>query len=100
MHIEKSDKKYFLPLIDGFERAAEKTDFVSLVRPYLYDNLVFLFDNPERLCAHYVDAWQDMSAPATLREEAEFCGSFTNEQLAANWRRIARSLRRVFLIGR
>ena len=100
VHIEKSDKKYFLPLVDGFERAAEKTDFVSLVRPYLYDNLVFLFDNPERLCAHYVDAWQDMSAPATLREEAEFCGSFTNEQLAANWRRIARSLRRVFLIGR
>lgn len=100
VHIEKSDKKYFLPLVDGFERAAEKTDFVSLVRPYLYDNLVFLFDNPERLCAHYVDAWQDMSAPATLREEAEFCGSFTNELLAANWRRIARSLRRVFLIGR
>ena len=39
-------------------------------------------------------------ACGALREEAEFCGSFTNEQLAANWRRIARSLRRVFLIGR
>ena len=100
VHIEKGDKKYFLPLVDGFERAAERTNFVSLVRPYLYENLVFLFDNPERLCAHYVDAWQDMSAPVTLQEEAEFCGSFTDEQLAANWVRIARSLRRVFLIGR
>lgn len=100
VHIEKRDKKYFLPLIDGFEKAAKKTEFVSLVRPYLFDNLVYLFDNPERLCSHYVEAWQDMSCPVTLREEAEFCGSFTDEQLAACWQRIAGSLRRVFLIGR
>lgn len=100
VHIEKRDKKYFLPLIDGFERAAEKTDFISLVRPYLYENLILLPDNPENLCGHYVNVWQDMSCPVTLKEESEFCGAFTNERLARCWRTISRSLRRVFLIGR
>lgn len=100
MHIEKKDKKAIESLIDEFEEAAEKTDFVSLVRPYLYDNLVFLFDSPERLCAHYVDAWADLSAPLTLREEAEMGAKFTNAALARNWRRIYSSLRRIFFIGR
>ena len=49
-------------------------NFLSLVKPYLYDNLVFLFDNPERLCAHYVDAWADLSAPLTLRERLAALG--------------------------
>ena len=100
MHIEKKDKKAITALIDEFEGAAAGTDFVSLVRPYLYENLVFLFDNPERLCAHYVDAWADLSAPLTLREEAETGAAFTNETLAACWKEICASLRRIFFIGR
>lgn len=100
MHIEKKDKRAIEYLIDEFEEAAEKTDFLSLVKPYLYDNLVFLFDNPERLCAHYVDAWADLSAPLTLREEAEIGAKFTNEALAKCWRKIYTSLRRIFFIGR
>ena len=61
---------------------------------------MFLFDNPERLCAHYVDAWADLSAPLTLREEAEIGAKFTNEALAKCWRKIYTSLRRIFFIGR
>lgn len=100
MHIEKKDKKRIAELIDEFETEAEKTDFVALVKPYLYDNLVFLFDNPERLCAHYVDSWEALGEPFTLREEAAFGARFTNASLAKCWRRIASSLRRIFYIGR
>ena len=65
-HIEKKEMKEFTELVNEFEQAAAKTDFISLVRPYLYDNIVFLFDNPERLCSHYVDTWADLSEPVTL----------------------------------
>ena len=99
-HIEKKEMKEFTELVNEFEQAAAKTDFISLVRPYLYDNIVFLFDNPERLCSHYVDTWADLSEPVTLREETEFCGAFTNESLARCWERIVASLRRIFYIGR
>lgn len=99
MHIEKKDKKAMISLIGEFERAAESTGFLSLVKPYLYDNLVFLFDNPERLCAHYVDSWADLSAPLTLREEAEIGAKFTDAALVSCWRKIYTSLRRIFFIG-
>lgn len=99
-HITKRERRQFEPLIDEFEEAAAKTDFLALVRPYLYDNMVFLYDNPERLCAHYVDTWQDLSAPLTLQEERAQVGAFTNEVLAACWRQITSSLRRVFFIGK
>ena len=79
--IEKRDKKKFVPLIDEFEKFAENTPFLSLVKPFLHDNCVFLYDNPERLCAHYVDTWIDFSRPVTLKEELEFCRSFTDERL-------------------
>ncbi len=99
-HISKRDRKRFDPLIDAFEREASRTPFMALVKPYLYDNIEFLYDNPERLCSHYVDTWADLSAPLTLREEMQLCGSFTDRSLAACWERIASSLRRIFYIGR
>ena len=99
-HITKKEKKQFDPLIDAFEEAAAKTDFLSLTRPYLYDNLVFLYDNPERLCQHYVDLWQDLSVPFTLEEERAHTGAFTDAVLADCWRQITSSLRRVFYIGK
>lgn len=99
-YIKKRERALFEGLIDGFEKYAEKTDFLRLVRPYLYDNIVLLCDNPERLCSHYVDAWADHSAPVTLREEYEFCGRFDNARLVRNWRKIASSLRRVFYLGK
>ena len=100
VHIEKKDRKAFERLIDGFEDAAAHTDYISLVRPYLYDNLAMLFDNPERLCAHYVDTWQDFGRIVPLKEEAAHCSRFTNADLAAHWRTVAGSLRRVFYIAR
>ena len=100
VHVEKRDKKKFEPLIDEFEKFAENTPFLTLVKPFLHDNSVFLYDNPERLCSHYIDTWSDFSAPVTLSEEADFCKNFTNESLAACWRELTSSLRRVFLIGR
>ena len=99
-HITKKEKKQFDPLIDAFEEAAAKTDFLPLTRPYLYDNLVFLYDNPERLCQHYVDLWQDLSVPFTLEEERAHTGAFTDAVLADCWRQITSSLRRVFYIGK
>ena len=99
-YIKKRERALFEGLIDGFEKYAEKTDFLRLVRPYLYDNIVLLCDNPERLCSHYVDAWADHSAPVTLREEYEFCGRFDNARLVRNWKKIASSLRRVFYLGK
>ena len=99
-YIKKEDRKRFEPLIDEFEEAAEHTDFCALVRPYLYDNLVFLADSPERLCAHYVDAWSDLGEVLPLSEEAAFSGTFTNETLAKCWRKISLSLRRIFYIGK
>lgn len=100
VHIEKKEMKRFTALVDEFEEAAGKTDFLSLVRPYLYDNAVMLLDNPERLCSHYVDTWADLSETVTLGEETEFCGAFTNETLANCWREITSSLRRIFYIGK
>lgn len=99
-YIKKEDRKRFEPLIDEFEEAAEHTDFCALVQPYLYDNLVFLADSPERLCAHYVDAWSDLGEVLPLSEEAAFSGTFTNETLAKCWRKISLSLRRIFYIGK
>ena len=100
VHIEKKDRKRFEPLIDEFEGYAQKTPFMSLVKPYLSDNIVFLYDNPERLCTHYVDAWADFSRPVTLEEEQSFVGKFTDEMLSGYWTQIASSLRRIFYIGR
>ena len=99
-YIKKKERPLFEGLIDAFERAAAKTDFMKLVRPYLYDNAVFLPDEPERLCSHYVDLWADLSAPCTLREELEFGGALTNDALRRHWERITSSLRRVFYIGK
>ena len=64
------------------------------------DNCVFLYDNPERLCAHYVDTWIDFSRPVTLKEELEFCRSFTDERLKTLWKEICSSLRRIFYIAK
>lgn len=89
-----------MPLIDGFEEAAAQTDFLSLVRPYLYDNISLLFDNPERLCSHYVETWADFGGIVSLKEETSHCSRFTNADLAAHWRTLAGSLRRVFYIAR
>ena len=100
VHIEKKDKKRFEPLVFEFEEYAAKTPFLSLVKPYLHDNIVFLYDNPERLCSHYVDTWADFSAPVTLQESLDVCGSFTDEKLAGFWKEICSSLRRIFYIGR
>ena len=100
VHITKKERKKFDPLIDAFEDEAAHTDYISLVKPYLYENAPFLYDSPERLCSHYVDTWADLSAPLTLREELEYCQKFTNERLVACWERIASSLRRIFYIGR
>ena len=99
-HIEKKEMKEFTALVDEFEEAAAKTDFLALVRPYLYDNAVLLLDNPERLCSHYVDTWADLSEAVTLGEETKFCGAFTNQTLAKCWKEITSSLRRIFYIGK
>ena len=99
-YIKKKERGLFEGLIDAFEHAAAKTDFMTLVRPYLYDNVVLLCDAPERLCSHYVDLWADLSAPCTLAEEAEFGGALTNAKLRRHWEAIASSLRRVFYIGK
>lgn len=100
VHIEKRDKKAFAALIDGFEDAAARTDYLALVRPYLYENIPMLFDNPERLCAHYVDTWADFGRIVSLKEEAEQCAQFTNASLAAHWGSIAGALRRIFYIAK
>ncbi len=100
VHIEKKDRKQFDPLIDEFEEYAKRTPFLSLVKPYLHDNIVFLYDNPERLCGHYVDTWADFSRPITLEEEQRVCSHFTDETLKQYWQQISSSLRRIFYIGR
>ncbi len=98
-YIKKKEKKRFLALVDEFEKQAEKTPFLRIVKPFLYDNAAFLYDNPERLCAHYVDSWADLSRPVTLREERETAAGYTDERLACLWRAIASSRRRIYFFG-
>ena len=99
-YIKKRERGLFEGLIDGFERYARKTDFMRLVRPYLYENTSLLCDDPDRLCSHYVDAWADHGVPVPLGEEYAFCGGFDNARLVKNWDKIASSLRRVFYLGK
>ena len=99
-YIKKKEKSLYEVLVSRFEREGEKADFVGLSRPYLYDNLVLLPDNPERLCMHYTDTWADVGETVTLAEEEAFCAELTNERLAALWRRVTSSLRRIFYIGK
>ena len=98
-YIKKKERKRFLTLADVFEEEAAWTPFCSLVKPFLYDNAVFLYDNPERLCAHYVDSWADLSRPVTLAEEREKASRFTDVRLGQLWRRIAASARKIYLLG-
>ena len=99
-YIKRKEKKRFLALVDEFEEEAAWTPFLRLVRPFLYDNTVFLYDNPERLCSHYVESWADFSRPVTLAEERERAARFTDARLAELWRAFARSQRTVWFIGR
>lgn len=99
-YIKKKEKSLYEVLVSRFEREGEKADFVGLSRPYLYDNLVLLPDNLERLCMHYTDTWADVGETVTLAEEEAFCAELTNERLAALWRRVTSSLRRIFYIGK
>ena len=98
--IKKKERGLFDVLVSRFETAGEKADFVGLSRPYLYDDLILLPDNPERLCTHYAETWADVGETVTLSEEAAFCEGLTNARLAALWRRVAASHRRVFYLGK
>ena len=98
-YIKRKEKKRFLALLDEFEREAEKTPFLKLVRPFLYDNGVFLYDNPERLCSHYTESWADLSRPVTLKEERGIASRFTDGQLARLWRRFAGSERKIYFLA-
>ncbi len=98
-YIKRKEKKKFMPLIDKFERSAEKTAFLKLVKPFLWENMVFLYDNPERLCSHYADTYADLGEAVTLTREREMYSSFTDEKLAEAWRKITRSARKIYLIG-
>ena len=97
---QKKEKSLFEVLVSRFEKTGEKADFVGLSRPYLYDDLLLLPDSPERLCSHYMEVWADLGEPVTLTEEAAFAEGLTNEKLAALWRRVASSLRRIFYIAK
>ena len=99
-YIRKKEKSLFEVLVSRFEKEGEKADFLKLTRPYLYDDLILLPDNPERLCAHYMETWADVGEAVTLSEEAAFAEGLTNEALAALWRRVAASLRRIFYIAK
>ena len=99
-YIQKKEKSLFEVLVSRFEKTGEKADFVGLSRPYLYDDLLLLPDSPERLCSHYMEVWADLGEPVTLTEEAAFAEGLTNEKLAALWRRVASSLRRIFYIAK
>ena len=99
-YIQKKEKSLFEVLVSRFEKTGEKPDFVGLSRPYLYDDLLLLPDSPERLCSHYMEVWADLGEPVTLTEEAAFAEGLTNEKLAALWRRVASSLRRIFYIAK
>lgn len=47
-----------------------------------------------------MEVWADLGEPVTLTEEAAFAEGLTNEKLAALWRRVASSLRRIFYIAK
>lgn len=98
-YIKKKERKRFLSLVGAFEEEAAWTPFLRLVKPFLYDNAVFLYDNPERLCAHYVDTWADFSRPVTLAEEKERASRFTDVRLSELWRKIVSSERKVYFLG-
>ena len=98
-YIKKKERKRFLSLVGTFEEEAAWTPFLRLVKPFLYDNAVFLYDNPERLCAHYVDTWADFSRPVTLAEEKERASRFTDVRLSELWRKIVSSERKVYFLG-
>lgn len=98
-YIKRKEKKKFAALASEFEWAAEYTPFSRLVRPFLFDNMVFLYDNPERLCSHYADTWADVGRAVTLREEREIFSRFTDEKLSACWRKIASAGRKMYYIG-
>lgn len=98
-YIKKKEKKRFLALVDEFEKEAEKTPFLRIVKPFLYDNMAFLYDNPERLCAHYVDSWADLSRPVTLAEERDAASRYTDAFLGEMWKKIASSRRRFWFFG-
>ena len=98
-YVKKRDKKRFLALVDAFEREAAGTPFLRLVRPFLFDNTAFLYDNPERLCAHYVDEWADFFRPVTLEEERERASRFTDARLREIWQMFTRAERRIYFLG-
>lgn len=99
-YIKRRDKKRFLALAGEFEEQAAWTPFLRLVRPFLYDNNVFLYDNPERLCAHYVEGWADLGRPVTLAEDRARAAAFTDVRLSELWRVLARSDRHVYFLGK
>lgn len=99
-YIKKREKKRFLALVDQFEEEAAWTPFLRLVKPFLFDNTVFLYDNPERLCSHYTEGWADFARPVTLAEEHGRGAEFTDARLSELWRKIARSKRKIYFLGK
>lgn len=99
-YIKKKEKKRFLALLNEFEEDAAWTPFLRLVKPFLYDNVAFLYDNPERLCTHYTESWADHLRPITLAEEREMAARFTDQRLSELWRAIVRSERKIYFLGK
>ena len=87
-------------MVDQFEEEAAWTPFLRLVKPFLFDNTVFLYDNPERLCSHYTEGWADFARPVTLAEEHGRGAEFTDARLSELWRKIARSKRKIYFLGK
>ena len=89
-----------MALLNEFEEDAAWTPFLRLVKPFLYDNVAFLYDNPERLCTHYTESWADHLRPITLAEEREMAARFTDQRLSELWRAIVRSERKIYFLGK
>lgn len=100
VHVKRREVKNFKRVAEDFERAVLKAPLMGVVRPFMGENLVFLYDNPERLVNHYTDAFEDTFRNVTLQESRSFAAELSDNRLYDVWKTLLGGERKIFLIGK
>ena len=98
--MKKRDVNAFKEVAQVFERAVLKAPLMSVVRPFLGDNLVFLYDNPERLVNRYTDLFEDSFRAVTLEESRRLAMELSDNRLYDVWKTFLLGEKKIFLIGK
>ena len=100
VHVKKRDVNAFKEVAQVFERSVLKAPLMSVVRPFLGDNLVFLYDNPERLVNRYTDLFEDSFRAVTLEESRRLAMELSDNRLYDVWKTFLLGEKKIFLIGK